>query len=377
MLGLGYEKTGLGRRIALMLVKGLGRSTLMLGYATTVADTLLAPFTPSNTARSGGTIFPVVRNLPPLFDSMPNEPSARKIGSYILWTTFAASCITSSLFMTACAPNFLALEFIKKIAKVEISYAQWMLASVPWALPLLLGLPVLVWVFYPPQIKRGADVPAWAEGELARMGPLSRYEIILSVLVFLAIVLWVFGGHYVEGATAALIVIGLMLMTRVVTWNDMVQNHAAWTTLTLLATLVTLAGGLSRVGFVKWFADNVGVQVTGLGLSPTVTMIVLVAIYFFSHYMFASLTAHTTALMPVMLGVGLAVPGLPVDKMAMALAMTTGIMGIITPYATGAGLPYYESGYLPAPEFWRLGTIFGFICLGMLLLVGVPLLMAR
>ena len=146
MFALGYAKTGLGRRIALLLVRALGKSTLMLGYATTIADTILAPFTPSNTARSAGTIFPVVINLPLLYDSKPNDPSARKIGGYVMWTTFAAGCVTSSLFMTACAPNFLALEFIKKIVHVEITYRQWMMATLPWALPLLLALPLLGWL---------------------------------------------------------------------------------------------------------------------------------------------------------------------------------------------------------------------------------------
>jgi L-tartrate/succinate antiporter len=77
---------------------------------------------------------------------MLNQPSARKIGGYIMWVTFAAGCVTSTLFMTACAPNFLALEFIREIAGVEITYLQWMLASAPFALPLLL-LPILTYVF--------------------------------------------------------------------------------------------------------------------------------------------------------------------------------------------------------------------------------------
>lgn len=77
---------------------------------------------------------------------MPNQPSARKIGGYIMWVTFAAGCVTSTLFMTACAPNFLALEFLREIAGVEITYLQWMLASAPFALPLLL-LPILTYVF--------------------------------------------------------------------------------------------------------------------------------------------------------------------------------------------------------------------------------------
>jgi L-tartrate/succinate antiporter len=375
MFALGYEKTGLGRRIALFMVRAMGRNTLSLGYATTLTDAILAPVTPSNTARSAGTIFPVVVNLPPLYGSMPNDPSARKIGGYIMWVTFAAGCVTSTLFMTACAPNFLALEFIRKIANVEITYQQWMLASLPFAFPLLVLLPLLTYLFYPPQSKGGPEVPAWAAAELRNMGPLSRRERTLSVLVLLAIVLWVFGGRYVEATTAALIVISLMLVAGVVTWKDMASNHAAWTTFTLLATLVTLAGGLSRTGFIKWFANGAAHHLGGM--SPTFTILALVSVYFLSHYMFASLTAHTTAMMPVMLAVGMGIPGVPADKLALSLALTTGIMGVITPYATGPGLAYYESGYLPSADFWRLATIFGLIFLGALLAIGVPLLLLR
>ena len=61
----GYEKTGLGRRIALSPRPGpWGGSTLGLGYAVMLADLLIAPFTPSNTGRSAGVIFPIVRGIP-------------------------------------------------------------------------------------------------------------------------------------------------------------------------------------------------------------------------------------------------------------------------------------------------------------------------
>src|SRR5262249_9847365 len=133
MFALGYQKSGLGRRIALWLVRALGRSTLLVGYATTLADAVLAPFTPSNTAPRAGLLLPLVNNLPPLYGSNPNDASARRFGGYIMWTTFAAGCVTSSLFMTACAPNFLAIEFIEKIVHVRISYLQWMRASLPFA----------------------------------------------------------------------------------------------------------------------------------------------------------------------------------------------------------------------------------------------------
>ncbi|HEY2621445.1 MAG TPA: anion permease [Acetobacteraceae bacterium] len=375
MFALGYQKSGLGRRIALLLVRALGRSTLLVGYATTLADAVLAPFTPSNTARSAGILFPIVSNLPPLYDSKPNDPSARRFGGYIMWTTFAAGCVTSSLFMTACAPNFLAIEFIDKIVHVHISYLQWMQASLPFALPLLLALPLLAYVLYPPEVKRSTEVTAWAGSELRKMGTISPREIILAVLVTGAIVLWVIGGSFVDATLTALVAIALMLVCGVVSWDDMAKNHSAWTTLMLLATLVTLADGLSRAGFVKWFAEFVAAHVGGF--SPTLILVLLVAIYFFSHYMFASLTAHTTAMMPLMLAAGMGIEGLPAPTLALALAMTTGIMGVITPYATGPGLAFYNSGYITPAEFWRLGIIFGLIFLAALLTIGVPLLAMR
>lgn len=105
MFGTGYEKTGLGRRIALMLVKKMGHRTLFLGYAVMFSELILAPVTPSNSARGAGIIYPIIRNLPPLYNSQPNSASSRSIGSYIMWMGIVADCVTSAIFLTAMAPK--------------------------------------------------------------------------------------------------------------------------------------------------------------------------------------------------------------------------------------------------------------------------------
>ena len=120
IFALGYEVSGLGRRIALFLVKFMGKRTLTLGYAIVIIDILLAPFTPSNTARTGGTVFPVIKNLPPLFKSFPNDPSARRIGGYLMWMMVISTSLSSSMFVTGAAPNVLGLEFVSKIAGIQI-----------------------------------------------------------------------------------------------------------------------------------------------------------------------------------------------------------------------------------------------------------------
>ena len=371
VFAMGYDKTGLGRRIALVLVKRLGGRTLGLGYAITLSDLALAPFTPSNTARSAGAIFPVIVSIPGLYGSGPGE-SARRIGAYLMWVAFAATCVTSSMFVTALAPNLLALELVRKITGVEITWAAWFIGFVPVGGPLLLLLPWLVYRLYPPEIRTSAEVPRWAAQELANLGGITAKETIMAVLVVIALGLWIAGGSVIDATMVALVAISLMLIFAVVSWDDIVGNRAAWNVLVWFATLVVLADGLSKVGVVDWVGR--GASAALAGHSPMFVMTVLVVLFFMLHYMFASLTAHATALLPVFVAAGTSVPDMPVRVFAMLLVFSLGIMGVLTPYATGPAPVYFASGYISRKDFWRLGLVFGLIFLGALLLIGVPYL---
>jgi L-tartrate/succinate antiporter len=373
VFSLGYEKTGLGKRISLMLLSRLGGRTLTLGYAVMVADLLLAPFTPSNTARSGGTIFPVIENIPAFYKSLPNDPSSRRIGGYLMWTALASTCVTSSMFLTALAPNLLAVEIVNKTAHVNIPWIQWFLAFLPVGLILLATTPALAYLLYPPEIKKSPEVPEWARQELAKLGSLSRKEGVLLVLVLLALGLWIFGAALMDPTTAALLVVGLLVVTRTINWIDVLADKPAFNTLIWFGTLVPLAGGLAQVGVIGWVADRIGPM---LAAAPMIEGFVgLVVIFFLLHYLFASVTAQVAALLPVMLTVAAKMPGLPIDKAALALCLSLGIMGIISPYGTGPSPVYAGSGFLPGRDFWRLGAIFGLYYLLVFLGVGIPTLL--
>ncbi len=382
VFSIGYGKTGLGRRIALWLVQKLGGNTLGLGYAITLADLVISPGTPSNTARSAGTIYPVIQNIPALYGSAPGE-TARKIGSYIMWTAFAATCVTSSMFITSMAANPLALTFIKNVAKFDISWTQWFVGFLPIAIVLLILTPLLVYWLYPPEIKSSKEIPVWAAQELAKMGKVTPKEIVMTLLVIVAIFLWIvgsnkdislpyFGSQFIDATTVALLGVVLMIVTRIVTWEDILINRAAWNILVWFATLVTLADGLNRVGFVSWFAKIASAPLKGF--DPILAMALLVALFFFTHYLFASLTAHTTAMLPVVLAVAMAIPGIPLLTFSLLCAYSLGVMGIISPYATGPSPIYYGCGYISRTDFWRLGLIFGIIFLAALLIIGIPYL---
>ncbi len=220
MFGTGYEKTGLGRRIALILVKKMGHRTLFLGYAVMFSELILAPVTPSNSARGAGIIYPIIRNLPPLYQSQPNDSSSRSIGSYIMWMGIVADCVTSAIFLTAMAPNLLLIGLMKSASHATLSWGDWFLGMLPLSILLVLLVPWLAYVLYPPVLKSGDQVPRWAETELQAMGPLCSREKRMLGLMVGALVLWIFGGDYIDAAMVGYSVVALMLLLRIISWDD-------------------------------------------------------------------------------------------------------------------------------------------------------------
>jgi citrate:succinate antiporter/L-tartrate/succinate antiporter len=380
VFSIGYRNSGLGKRIALWLVRALGRRTLGLGYAVTFADLVLAPATPSNTARSGGTIFPIVSNIPRIYGSEPG-PTAGRIGTYVMWTAFAATAVTSSMFLTALAPNAAALAIAKKTVGVDVTWSQWFVGFAPLGVLLILGVPLLSYVVCRPEIKESPEIVTWAGKELAAMGPLSRNEWVMSALVLLAMFLWitgsnpnirlpVLGANYINATTVVFVVISLLLVTGVVAFADIVAEKAAWEVFFYFTSLLTLASGLSDIGFVKWVAEGFAKPLGSL--SPTMAVILLVALFFWIHYFFSSITSHAAAVLPVVLAVGSGIPGLPMPTLTLLCVYSLGLMGVISPYATGPAPMYYGSGYVGKGDFWKFGLLFGVIYFAGLIVILLP-----
>jgi len=370
MFAMGYEKTGIGKRISLILVNKMGKKTLGLGYAIALADLILAPFIPSNTARSGGTIFPIIKNIPSFYDSSP-EKDPRKIGSFITWVAIASTCVTSSMFSTSLSANILAVSLVENSGITAPSWSEWFLYFIPVGIILFLLVPILTYIIYPPVIKSSQYISDWAGKELETMGKISKNEINMIILACLALLFWIFGKTLdINPTVTALSVLCLMLLLNVITWSDILTNKAAWNVFLWFGALVTLAGGLNNVGFLKWFATYITSVISSF--SPSVILILLLLVFYFIHYLFASLTAHVAALMTIFLFAGKDIPGINFPLLVYLLLYSLGLMGILTPYGTGPSPIWYGSGYIPSRTFWALGALFGIIFIAVLILVGIP-----
>lgn len=370
MFTLGYAKTGLGKRIALHLVRRLGHRTLGLGYAMTCADLMLAPVTASATARSAGTVYPIARQIPELYDSRPEDGTARRIGAYVLYTSMAASFVTSSMFITALAPNTLAVAVIRQTTGATVSWVDWFVGFAPVGITLLATLPWLIYKVYPPDVREAPEAPRWAAAQLEAMGAMSRPEITLLMLVSLALALWIGAARVVDPAVSAMLVVLLMVLSGVVSWEDVIGHGQAWNVLIWFATMVTLAEGLADTGFIQWLAKTIAPAFERLG--PSMAIVALVGAFFFLHYFFASITAHTASLLPIFLGVAVTIPAVSPKEWGLLLAYPLGLMGVLTTYTAGHSPIYFGSGFISRTAFWGLGLVLGTFYFVVYLAIGVP-----
>jgi L-tartrate/succinate antiporter len=274
------------------------------------------------------------------------------------------------MFLTALAPNLLAVEIIGKTSGIHISWMQWFVGFLPIGALLFLLVPLLLYVIYPPQVKSGGEVVAWARGELHVMGGLSGKEIVMALLAIVALALWISGGSWIAATTVALLVVSAMLLTGILSWSDLLAYKQAWSVLVWFATLVALADGLNKVGFLPWFGKLVAHALHGV--APLFVVIGLVVVFFVVHYLFASITAQATALLPVFVISVATMEGVPLLTVVLLLAFSLGLMGVITPYACGPAPIYFGSGYIEGRDFWKLGAILGALFLLALLAIGVP-----
>jgi DASS family divalent anion:Na+ symporter len=351
----GFLVTGLGRRIALAFVSRLGGSSLGLAYGMALTDLVLAPATPSNTARAGGVVYPIVASLSRVQGSTPeSDASRRRLGSYLALTSVQVNTVTSAMFVTAMAGNPVAQKAAADLG-IEVTWGGWALAAL---VPGLLSLVVVPWAMsrvYPPTLTRTPEAPAHAREELRGLGPLSGHERIMAATFVLLLVLWCGGSLLGIPATAAAFGgIAVLLVTGVLKWSHLAANASAWSTLIFFAVLVGMADQLDALGVI----DLVGGAVSGSvgGLPWPWAFAVLALVYFFSHYLFASNTAHIVAMYAVFLGAAVAT-GTPPLFAALVLGFIGNLFGGISHYASGPSGVVFGSGYVTTKEWFRVGFV--------------------
>ncbi|MDH0863841.1 DASS family sodium-coupled anion symporter [Mitsuaria sp. GD03876] len=367
LISRGLKKTGLGNRIGLMFIALMGKRTLGIGYGLAICELVLAPFTPSNTARGGGIVHPIMKSIANAFDSDPAQGTQGKVGTYLALVNYHANPITSAMFLTATAPNPLVVDYVARATgqSLHLSWTTWALCMLLPGLVALLLMPLVVYLLAPPELKATPDAVAYSRGELARMGPLSGKERVMLGVFGGMLLLWANVPAMLLGPSTtldptAVAFLGLfaLIITGTIDWDDVLSEKSAWDTLIWFGALVMLAEQLNKLGVITWFSADLRDAIASSGMGWQATAAVLVAVFVFSHYLFASTTAHISAMLLAFLTVGAhLIPGEFHVPFMLMMAAGSAIMMTLTHYATGTSPIIFGSGYVTLGQWWRVGAV--------------------
>jgi DASS family divalent anion:Na+ symporter len=348
-------KTGLGHRIALVFVRLMGRKTIGLGYSLIITDFLLASSIPSTGARSGGIILPIALSVSETYESRPEDKTEAKLGTFLMSLLYQCEVIICATFLTGQASNVIIADFVKKAANIDLTYSVWFVSAIVPSIISLTVVPLLIYKFFPPEVKETPNAVKFADEQLKKLGKMNFQEKILLMVFVLIVGLWITASlHGIDATVIALLGIAVLLLTKVLEWSDLTDETHAWEVFIWYGGLIQMAKSLGETGIPKIFAESVASFTSSLNWA--VALAVLLLVYFYAHYAFASITAHVTAMLIPFLAVTIAV-GAPVGVTVLLLAYFSNLSAGLTHYGTTPAPVYFGTGYVKQKTWWTIGFL--------------------
>ena len=371
LIARGVIKSGLGRRIAFMIIKRFGKSSLGLSYSIIAADMFISPAFPSNTARSG-ILFPIINALALDSGSKVGDGTRKKLGAFLMLSSMAGLTLSSSLWLTAMAANPAGAKMAEAYG-VDITFGSWALVAFVPVLTLYVLVPWILYIVYPPELKETPQAPEMAVQSLQKMGKVSKNEWIMMAVFIGMVFLWMMSGTWGLDKTAvAFLGLGILMVAKIFTLEDLAKEGNALGTLVWFSILFSLSVNLEALGFMAWVGAFISQAVAGY--SWPVVYVALTVAYVLIHYFFVSQTAQMLALFSVFLGVAVKA-GVPAEMMTYMLLFATNFNALITPQGSSANVIYVGSGYLESSEVYKYGGIVTLVNTVVFLTVGTAWMM--
>ena len=307
-------------------------------------------------------------SLTEAYDSYPGD-TAKRLGAFLLFAIYQCDVVASMMWLTGQASNVLIAKFALDTAHIEMTYGRWILGSIVPGLLLLALIPFALFKLYPPEVRRTPDAARLATEELAKMGAMSRDERTMLCVFALVAGLWMTTAlHHINYTVVALLGISLLFLSNVLSWDDIIGERPAWDVFIWYGGLVRMAEALGETGITVKFAQAAASMTVGWTWGAALAVLVLV--YFYAHYGFASITAHASAMFVPFLVVVLAA-GAPPLLAVLLLAYFSNLSACLTHYGTTPAPIYFGAGFVTQKDWWFYGFIMSVISILVFATVGL------
>ena len=363
VISIAMTKTGVAKRIALVIMKLLGKTPAGAIAASMLANFIVAPLTPSNTARTAAML-PIMEGIATAYNAKPGQSNFGK--ALALAATFTSN-ITGSAFLTGTIPNPVSIGLIAAAAGASLAttWSFWALAAVPTNVIILIATLWLCLKMYPPEVKSVPGGMEYVHKQLAEMGPMSLSEKKAIGYFLLALVLWSTDSIHKFDSTMVAFFVGLLIFMHkigILDWKD-TEKQLPWELFVYFGGVLTLSGILMQTQSFSWLIKTV---MSSLGLEALPMMpllIILIGFSIFSHMIWSTTTAMTGVMLPIYIGMAQAM-GFPIVAFCMPLAIMMAY-ALFLPFNTMGNIILFGTGYYTVIEQLKTSVILGFIMWGL------------
>lgn len=347
--------TGLDKRIALVTLARVGTSTRRILLGAVAVTIVLSLLVPSATARSA-CVVPIMMGVIAAF----GVDKRSNIAAGIMIVVAQGTSIWNVGIQTAAAQNLLTAGFMEKMLGARVTWADWLVAGAPWAIIMSAIMLVVVLKLLPPESDAIAGGKEAVAKSLADLGPATGAQKRLLGVMAALLLLWATEGKLHRFDTTSTTYAGLvvLLLPRfgVMTWKD-VQTRIPWGTIIVFGVGISLGTALLSTQAGQWMGAQV-VQHTGLdALGPLAVLAILPAFLILIHLGFASATALTSAMLPILISVLQTLPdGINVLGMTMLLGFAVSF-GFILPINAPQNMVCMGTETFNARQFARVGIV--------------------
>lgn len=254
-------------------------------------------------------------------------------------------------------PNPITIGFLQEMAGISLTFLDWVAIGLPFAVVLVpLAWFLLTWI-YPPEVEEVDVVDISSldddQGETDQLG-VNKFLFYFGLIV----VLWL-SGSFLPVPDGWLYIVSLggsivlyLPLFGVLEWKD-AEESVDWGVLILIGGGLALGSGLSSTGVISWIIGFFEQGIQGLPIS--LVAILVAALTSISILFFCSITATSTAFVPLAITLAMQIDANPIILAAAAGLASS--FAYLLPANTPPNAIAYTEGYFETKDMIKSGVI--------------------
>jgi sodium-dependent dicarboxylate transporter 2/3/5 len=358
ILAAALMRSGLSTRLALAFLRRFGGSPRSLLAGVIFSGGFLAFWMPQHAVAA--LLFPIVLEIAHALDLKPVKSRyGRALFLALAWGAVIGGVAT---FLGG-ARNPLALGILSQHYDMSITFVEWVVAVAPFSIALMACAYFLLSKGFGVDVEDVSRAREVLNQKAKALGPVSKREKGVGIVMVLTIVAWIVSGQVVGLASISILAAVALFVFNLIDWKS-VEEYVNWGVIFMYGGAIAIAAALHESGATSWIAYVAEDRIAGL--PPFWMLMVFAAAATFMTEAISNVAA-VALMLPICFGL-MEGSGVSPVSVVFVVAVPAGL-AFSLPMGTPANAIAYSAGYYRLRDSFVAGAVFKVVALILFALV--------